>query len=207
MAIVHGPLFSMAASGTIGEAIVFSKWKGRSYVRERVIPSNPKSGGQVGRRAMFKYLTQVWSAQSSSDQDSWQDIADQIVASPFNAFIKHNMQRWHNFLTPGKASPVGDTGLGSDRILSAAAWEENRIKISSTATAANQQWGFIYFAKLAGAVTPSVGNAIIIELDEDIDNRDTFWTPPSVGTWHFDSIAFSEDGTQVAAGGGQNAAP
>jgi len=40
---VTGPLYSQDASGTIGKAIVFSKWKGRNYVRKHVKPANPQS--------------------------------------------------------------------------------------------------------------------------------------------------------------------
>ncbi|GAH31797.1 unnamed protein product [marine sediment metagenome] len=198
---------SLDASGTLGKAVTFSKWKGRNYVRERVIPSNPKSGGQVGRRAMFTFLSQAWDALTDGAKATWQDLADQLVALPFNAYISYNMQRWHNFAAPTQGYPTTESTNGSDRALSAAVWEENRIKLSTTATTANQQWGIVYFAKLAGAVTPSVGNAIIAELDLDVANRDTFWTPPSVGTWHFNSIATSDDGVKETAGGAVNAVP
>ena len=204
MVKVSGPMFSLAASGSLADAITFSTNKGRPYVRERVIPSNPKSGAQLGRRAMFTFLTQAWAAITTVKKATWQDLADEIVSSPFNAYLKANLQRWHNFLTPGMASTMEEAGMTSDRALSAAAWEQNRIKISSTATTGNQQWGIVYFAKLAGAVTPAVGNAIIAELDEDTANRDTYWTPPSLGTWHFNSIAFGYDGLQSGAGGAVN---
>ncbi len=43
MAKATGPLMSMSASGTIGNTITFDK---RGFVRQRVIPSNPKSDSQ-----------------------------------------------------------------------------------------------------------------------------------------------------------------
>jgi hypothetical protein len=207
MVKVFAPMMSLDASGTLGNAVTFSKWKGRNYVRERVIPSNPKSEGQTGRRAMFRWLTQNWAALGSADKATWQDLADQIIASPFNAFVKWNMETWHNYLAPFKTPDDLRSNTPSDRALSAAAWEENRIKLSSTATTANAQWGIIYFASLTTPVVESVGKAIIVELDEDILARDTFWTPPTVDTWYFDSIAFSDDGKKAAAGGEQTAAP
>jgi len=207
MVKVFGPAMSLDASGSLANTITFSKWKGRNYVRERVIPSNPKSGAQTGRRAMFKFLTQNWAALSVSDKATWQTLADELVASPFNAYIKNNMQNWHNFLSPAQAFPR--TGLvdGSDRDLTAAAWEENRIKITSTATTAEDQWGILYFASLSGVFTPTVGNCIIAELDEDVAARDTFWTPPSVATWYINCITFSDDGVMMAAGTEQTATP
>ena len=57
MVKITGPMMSLDAQGTLGDAITFAKWKGRPYVRQRVIPSNPKTGAQLGRRAMFKFLT------------------------------------------------------------------------------------------------------------------------------------------------------
>lgn len=207
MVKVHGPMMSLDATGTLGKAVTFAKWKGRNYVRERVIPSNPKSGGQVGRRAMFTFLSQAWNALSDADKATWQDLADQLVALPFNAYVAFNMQRWHNFATPTQASPPTETRYASDRSLTAAVWEENRIKLSTAAATPSEQWGIVYFAKLGGAVTPAVGNAIIVELDQDVANRDTFWTPPQVGTWHFNSQAFSDDGILEATGAAENAVP
>ena len=46
MVKLGGPALSLDASGTVGGILTFSKWKGRPYVRTRVIPSNPKSGAK-----------------------------------------------------------------------------------------------------------------------------------------------------------------
>lgn len=207
MVKVNGPMFSLDASGTLGDAITFSKWKGRPYVRERVIPSNPKTGAQVGRRAMFAFLTQAWNALSDADKATYQALADQLVASPFNAFISYNMGLWHNFLTPSQDIATAKAGSGSDNALTAAAWEENRIKISIAGSALAEAWGIIIFASLTGTFTPSVGNAIIVKIDDTIAAHDIFWTPPTVTTWYLDSVTFSVDGSQETEGGEQTAAP
>lgn len=47
---VTGPLFSVEASGGYAGVIVFAKWKGRQYVRQLVIPSNPHTTGQEDAR-------------------------------------------------------------------------------------------------------------------------------------------------------------
>lgn len=207
MVKVYGPMMSLDASGTLADAITFSKWKGRNYVRERVIPSNPKSGAQVGRRAMFKFLCQDWINLAGADQDTFQDLADQLVASTFNAYLSLNMQDWHNFLTPSQTFARARAGTPSDNALTAAAWEENRIKLTLAGAALGDAWGISIYAKEAGAVTPAVGNCIICDPDTTIASHDIFWTPPTVATWHFDSIAFADDGAQAAAGGGQSAVP
>ena len=53
MAKVTGPLYSMGASGKLGNAIVFFPWKGLNVVREWLIPTNKKSTGQGDQRIMF----------------------------------------------------------------------------------------------------------------------------------------------------------
>jgi len=207
MVKVLGPMFSLHASGSLAGAIVFSSWKGRPYARELVIPSNPKSGAQTGRRGMFKFLSQAWDGIATADQATFQDLADEMVASPYNGYMGINLGDWHNFLAPSQTFLRARTGTPSDNALTAAVWEENRIKLTLTGTALGDAWGIVIFAKEAGAVTPAVGNAIIADPDTTIAAHDIFWTPPTKATWHFNSIAFADDGAQAAAGGAQDAVP
>jgi hypothetical protein len=53
MAKVQGPLFSMGASGKVGDAMVFSNWKGINVVRQWVIPVNKMTTGQGDQRIML----------------------------------------------------------------------------------------------------------------------------------------------------------
>lgn len=207
MALVNGPLFSLDASGTIGDAITFSKWKGRPYVRERVIPSNPKTGAQVGRRAMFSFLCGAWAALDAAEKATWQDIADALVASPFNAYVSENMKSWHNFISPTQETPAAAANNGSDNVLTAAAWEENRIKMTISGAALSEAWGIAIFASLTGTYDPSVGNCILVLPDTTIAEHFVYWTPPSVTTWYLDTVTFGDDGTQETEGGEQSAAP
>ena len=207
MVKIYGPMMSLDASGTLAHAVTFSKWKGRSYARERVIPSNPKSGAQVGRRAMLTFLAKNWQAISDPNQATWQDLADQLVASRFNAYASDNMKAWHNFLAPSQATPAARTATPSDRTLTAAAWEENRIKLTTSATSLNDTWGTIFFASLTTSFDTAVANAIIARLDDTIAEQHDFWTPPSVTTWYFMSFNFSTDGNQTSPGAEQSAVP
>jgi len=59
MAKVTGPLFSMSASGTLGNALVFSGWKGVKYVRQHVIPANPQSEDQGDARMILGGLAKA----------------------------------------------------------------------------------------------------------------------------------------------------
>lgn len=207
MAVVKGPLFSLDASGSVAGAITFSKWKGRAYVRQRVIPSNPKTGGQLGRRAMMRFLAQKWDALVAGDKASWTTLAAQIVASNFNAYVRDNLQYWHNFKPPSQNSERLALGSTSDNVLTAAAWEQNRIKLSFLGSALGDAWGKIIYAALGAAVVPAVGTAVLIEIDDVVTAHDVYWTP-HIGDvdaqWTFDSMTFSDDGVISAAGGPQS---
>lgn len=195
MAIVKGPLFSLDASGSIGGAITFSKWKGRAYVRQRVVPSNPKSGAQVGRRAMMKFASQYWATISAADQATWETLADQLTASRFNAYISENMAGWNNYLAPSEATPPtrsGTPGVGAPPL--AAIWEENRIKLSVKIDTLNDNWGCMIFASLTGTFTTTVGNCILIVPAATVATVDWFWTPPAAVGYYFNHRFFTLDG-------------
>ena len=94
MVKVFSPLMSLDASGTIGKAITFSKWKGRNYVRKRVIPSNPKSGLQVGMRAGLSFLAKYWGNLTAGEKTAWQNLYASLSISGINSFTKWNQKRF-----------------------------------------------------------------------------------------------------------------
>ena len=109
MVKLNGPMMSMDASGTIGDTITFSKWKGRSYARQRVIPSNPQTGPQTGIRAMMKFLSQQWKGLTAPNKATWVITAAQTAISPFNAYCAFNVNRWRSFKGPSKETPADET--------------------------------------------------------------------------------------------------
>lgn len=110
MARTWSPLLSLDASGTVADAITFSKWKGRNYVRTRVTPANPQSPGQFGMREMMKFLSQHWGSMSASDKSDWEEDAQNAAISPFNAYVKYNLARWRDGLGPKtRHSPTPST--------------------------------------------------------------------------------------------------
>lgn len=174
MVKLRAPMMSLGASGSLGNAITFSKWKGRAYARELVVPSNPKSGLQTGFRAMFAFLSQQWTNVSTGDQATWQTLADQLVASPFNAYMRGNQRRWRNFTPPAEATPAAeaatpptwtsepDVAGGVDSILMS--WDVNVI---------NDSWGMVIFRALTTGFTPSISNVVkVVQL-----------TAAGAGTW------------------------
>jgi hypothetical protein len=53
MAKVTAPFMSLDASGTIASTLTASKWKGRNYMRLRIIPSNPSTSFQIAVRLIL----------------------------------------------------------------------------------------------------------------------------------------------------------
>jgi len=86
MARLTAPLLSLAASGTIGDAITFSSWKGIPYARTRVIPYNPNSLAQQEVRGVFSTLNEMWKRMPQLARDPWQTW---VNGQPLTARNKH----------------------------------------------------------------------------------------------------------------------
>ena len=205
MVKVQAPALSLEASGSLGGALVFSKWKGRPYVRVLVKPSNPKSGGQVGMRAMFRWLSQQWATIGAVPQATWEDRADQGVYSPFNAFMSYNQFRWRDFLAPSQDDPAatGDTP-SADGAGSAVAGVRS-ITVTQAITTANDGWGVAFFRALAPAFSTAFDNLIGVGLI--VGAADVVWvdSPLIPDTYYYNMRSFTLDGQLGAEIGEVNA--
>ena len=91
MARVTGALFSLTASGSIGDVITFSNWKGLQYVRSKVTPANPQTDAQVSQRNTLAAGVSAWKDDASvpaTSQASWNFYASGTGMSGFNRYIK-----------------------------------------------------------------------------------------------------------------------
>jgi len=90
MARVSGPLMSFDASGKVADSVVFSKWKGRNYVRQWFKPANPKTAAQVQQRERLTTAVTMWHNEDASVQQEWNDYAKSTgkVLSGFNAYVR-----------------------------------------------------------------------------------------------------------------------
>lgn len=77
MAKTSAPFLSLDASGTVASTLTASKWKGRNYMRLRIIPANPKTAGQQAVRSILGTLAKACTAVLTS----FVDVAG--VGSPF----------------------------------------------------------------------------------------------------------------------------
>lgn len=111
MVKARGPLFSVRASGTIGDAIEYMTWKGSAfrkaedrsgmaYVRGRVIPLVPITGAVVAMRGTLGAGVSTWQDESqvaAIAKLSWDYYASGTGMAGFNRyvwkFIENNPQR------------------------------------------------------------------------------------------------------------------
>lgn len=194
MVKVQGPAFSFDASGKLGGALVYSKWKGRNYIRSLVKPANPRSAGQTGMRTMFSFLSRNWQNLTSADQATWEDAAAAEVVSPFNAFMQANQKLWRNFLYPSKQDPIGNTGTVATVHVLTATGGIRQASIGFSCTTIEDNWGIMIFRDLETAFTPAWSNAVRCELYEAVEGGTWIDTPLVPDTYYYRSYLFTNDG-------------
>lgn len=122
MATVKLPLMSLDASDSLGKAIVFSKWKGRNYVRKLVKPANPRSGLQVGMRAGMAFYAKAYGPLSAAAKANWKAAVKKRNLSPINGFSSAGQKRLRRNL-----------GVQQDPTLAAGAVEAAPTAVTPTA--------------------------------------------------------------------------
>ena len=68
MAKVTGPFLSLDARGKVAKTLTASVWKGINYMRQRVVPSNPRTAKQVAIRDIVKDASQAWMTNATVGQ-------------------------------------------------------------------------------------------------------------------------------------------
>lgn len=91
MAKTVAPLLSFSAGGQIANTQVYSKWKGRPYVRRYVVPGNPNTAGQQQTRNSFSWLMNVWKFFPTGAAAAWAAYGDSLKITDRNAFAKQNV--------------------------------------------------------------------------------------------------------------------
>lgn len=86
MAKITAPFLALGASGTIGKTLTAATWRGRPYLRQRVIPSNPQTAGQTSTRNAFSFANQVWKLAGTLLVAPWDRFADGQVLTGRNRF-------------------------------------------------------------------------------------------------------------------------
>lgn len=187
-------MMSMAASGKLGNALVFATWKGRPYVRTLVRPANPKSGGQVGVRSMFKFLSQKWAALSGVHKASWEAYADQLVVSPFNAFMSRNQFRFRDFTPPTQHDPAAETATPDTAAVISLDLGVRSILVNIPGTNWVDDWGYAVFRSDGSGFNPAFDNLIGMVEAEAGGDVTLLDTPLIPNEYYYIARGFTTDG-------------
>ena len=200
MVKVRAPAMSLDASGSLAGTLVFSKWKGRNYIRQLVIPTNPKSGGQVGVRAMFKFLSQVWDGLTDANKATWEDRADDMIVSEFNAFMSYNQRRWRDFDTPSKEDPATETGTAPTGPTGVATPNVRSMTLAISDGANAPDFGYAIFRSLTSTFTLNWDNCIAVVPWDDSGTTEYVDSPLEPDTYYYNAIGFMATGLEGADG-------
>jgi len=161
MATVSAPLMSLDASGTIAGAIVFSKWKGRNYVRRHAIPANPQSGLQVSMRSMMRFLSQSWTL-TPVDPTTWLAGGESLRISPFNYFIRENMIRWRQYRGPSTEYPAAQDGTPPSAPTTTPTGGVHSIQLSIADGGTPPDFAWIIHRSPTTGFIPSLSNVVAV---------------------------------------------
>lgn len=107
MAKPVAPLFGFGASGQLGKALVYGRWKGIDVARRYVVPANPQSTAQVTQRGYMSAAVAGWHVQGGfdllgADIEAWNRYAGVLGRmTGFNAFVRS----WVNEAVAGGTVP------------------------------------------------------------------------------------------------------
>lgn len=196
MVKVTGPMMSIDASGTLAKTLVFGKWKGRNVVRSHAIPANPKTAGQVSTRAMMKFLSQSWTNLTTAQKATFDELAATYAISPFNAYVRENMNRWTQFEGPtveiGSVANTPPT-LGALTVTDGV----GELTVSQAITTASDMWGVLFMASTTTAYTP-VKSDLKLGVYGVVTPVAGVITGLAAGTWFIRTAGIAEDGTLSA---------
>lgn len=190
MARVQAPLMSLSASGTLASAITFSSWKGRPYVRTRVVPANPRTGLQTGMRAGITVAPQIWNDHfDAAMRAAWNAGVGAEAISGFNLMCRQGQQNIRNNYGPAGVYPsTGCAGTPAAPVGPAAA--QDGVDMDLTWTDEALAHGVLIFHSLTTPFTPGIINLVACV-------RQTLeaWTHrnPGVGTHYYDIRSYDSD--------------
>ena len=198
MARVAGPLMSLSASGSIGKAIVYSRWKGRPYVRTWVIPSNPRTGLQTGMRSGITAYPDLWNLHMDATQRAlWNEGVEAEAISGFNLMTRVSQRHLRNNYAPCTNFLDQDaSGTPAAPVGPAAAQDGRDMDITWTDEALGHY--YLLFHSLTTPITANISNLIAI-------TRQTLQLyihrNPGIGTHYYDIRTGDADGGVGALAG------
>lgn len=105
MVKLKGPGMARDASGSLAETVIFSNWKGKSYLKLHQKPKQPRTQKQLAMRAIVNFITKIWKSLPAADPTSWTPLAAELNVSNINACLAYNLERWRGFHYPATLFP------------------------------------------------------------------------------------------------------
>jgi hypothetical protein len=166
MARTVAPLLGLEASGTIGNTLVFSRWRGRLYVRRRVIPANPKSGLQVGMRSVLRFVTQDFVNLTDAQKQNWANLAAADNITELNAYVRDAQTRARR--NQGwRRDPTLSPGTAPDAPSVTVTAMPKSLKVSWTAGVMPPDYAWLIHLSTSSGFTPDISNLIRAVPDSD----------------------------------------
>lgn len=91
MAKTTGPLFSLGARQSLASTLTYATWRGIPYVRQLVIPSNPRTTSQTNARNRFKTLSDMYTRFPAILLEPFEANAEGQPYTAKNRFFKINI--------------------------------------------------------------------------------------------------------------------
>jgi hypothetical protein len=119
MAKTTAPMLSFGARGQIGKAMVASSWRGVKYMRQHVIPANPRTTAQQTVRTTFALLREMWKLAPTLVKAPWDAFAKGRPFTGMNKFVGENVRVLNGELTMDNfiGSPGAGGGLPPDDVV------------------------------------------------------------------------------------------
>lgn len=118
MAKTTAPLLSFGGRGQIGKTMVASKWRGIPYMRQYVVPANPRTAAQTQVRTLFAFLREVWKLAPTGLQAPWDAFASGRKFLGFNKIVGENVRVMNGetdcdnmIFSPGARGGLSPTGV------------------------------------------------------------------------------------------------
>lgn len=190
MATVVAPFLGLDASGTIGKTFTVSKWKGRLYVRKRVIPHNPKTDAQVGVRSNFAITVMMYKLLDAPSIALWEAVAagkqhtalnDMMQKSQINLQSLHSVQKLPTIISD--VAPAEPTS--PDSVVSG-----HRVTLTWT-DPVDADLYTVYVYRSTTAVFTSGPNTLIGGVAAGVE---TYTEQLAVGTYYYELRAGDVDG-------------
>lgn len=142
MAKVTAPFMSFGGRGQIGKAMVAQKWRGVQYVREYVVPANPRTQAQMDIRTLFAYLREMWKLAPAEVLTAWNAFAQGRPFTGMNKFVGENVRvmKFETDMDNFIGAPGSGGGLPPVSISVSSGSGAGKINVHVTAPAIPSGW-------------------------------------------------------------------